>query len=572
MKASLIEKLEELMPLFPKEPPDNSVEILKRRGYLKKDVLLYRIEYILDPIAKKKMKVVAATCSACGTTSYLEHSAGDDMGCRYSRASYGFIDPADNCVKGDGNTCICPACGKGMKALHIGSFKSIYGVDDKCFLTVHNIKGHLAVLEWIANKYVRRDGSVFYGIRGYEGVVVVDGVCVRVVKFVKFMSSYSWLDKWEYRKKFADELYGWDTPELINFRRSIVEKTNCANSALVEYMRAGGTSDKGAYPARYLQTWLKHPQVENLVRQGFSRYVTSVLTSATVIDNYYSSVFKISQTGLFINWKEVKPLKMLGLKKSESEIARSCDMEELLLYRKIRDARGIRLTVEQIKAIGGDQRYFYAFAVEDVNGYKVPLIRTLNYITKQKAKRKGDLVGARYLLDYWNMLYEVYGSMVESELYPRDLIVAHDAMVRRKQEKESAELQEKFDKRCAEMEPFTFSDEELGLLIRVCRSQLEMIDEGKKLSHCVGGYAKSHAAGGTTIFFIRKLSAPDEPYYTLEYQSGKVVQNRGRKNCSRTPEVKAFEEKWLNYIKTIKTKGKKNGKHGSRDKAARAGA
>ena len=57
MKASLIEKLEELMPLFPKEPPDNSVEILKRRGYFKKDVLIYRIEYILDPLTKKKMKI-----------------------------------------------------------------------------------------------------------------------------------------------------------------------------------------------------------------------------------------------------------------------------------------------------------------------------------------------------------------------------------------------------------------------------------------------------------------------------------------------------------------------------------
>ena len=572
MRVSLIEKLDKLMPLFPKEPPENSVDVLKKRGHLKKDVLVYRSDYITNPLTAKKMKVVCVVCSACGTTSYMEHSAGDDMGCRYSRASFGFVDPADNCIKSNHDTCICPACGKGVKALHIGSFKQHCDIDDKRFLTVYNIEGHLAVLEWIATKCVRRDGTVFYGVRGYEGVVVVDGILVRVVKFFKFMSSYSWLEDWEYRKKFSDELYGWDASELVNFRRSIVEKTNCANSALVEYMRTGATAHKGAYPARYLQTWLKHPQVENLVRQGYSRYVTSVLTSATVIDNYYSSVFKISQTGLFINWKEVKPLKMLGLKKNEREIAKACDMDELLLYRKIRDARGIRLTVEQIKAIGGDQKYFFAFAVEDVNGYKVPIIRTLNYLAKQKIEHKGDVVGAGYLLDYWNMLYEVYGSMVESELYPKDLIVSHDAFVRRKQEKESVELQDKFNKRRVEMESFAFADEETGLLIRVCESQLEMINEGKKLSHCVGGYAKSHAAGNTTIFLIRKLCAPDEPYYTLEYQGGKVVQNRGLRNCSRTAAVKAFEEKWLNFIKTIKTKGKKNGKQGIRSKAQCAGA
>ena len=569
MRASLIEKLEKLMPKFPCEPPGDPVTVLKKRGYLKKDALVYRIAYVKNPLTEQKEKMVKVVCTDCGETAYLEHVPGCD--CRWSRATFGFIDPADKQAKKSYDCCVCPCCGRGLTAKHIGDFKQIFDLDNKQFLTVHNIEGNLAVLSWIVTKYANNEGKVRYGYRGFEGIVVVDGTLVRVKKYNKFMSSYSWLSEWEYCRKYQDELSGWDNSELIGWRRSTVEKSNCANSALCEYMREGVDRDEGAFPGRYLQTWLKHPQVENLVRQGYSKYVTSVFTSATVIDNYYSSVYQISQSGLFINWKEVKPLRMLGLKKSEAEIAKGCTLDEILLYRRIRDKRDIKLTSEQIKAIGNDNKHFYAWAVEDVNGYNVPIVRTINYLQKQKKSHKGDLVSASYLQDYWNMLYAIYGSMVESELYPKDIVEAHDRMVARKQEKESAELQVKFDKRFKELEPLSFVDETLGLLIRPCKSQLEMIAEGKALHHCVGGYARTHAAGGTSILFVRKIDAPDIPYYTLEYSGGRVVQNRGNKNCSKTPEVQEFEDKWLEHIKTLK-KGKKNGKQLNKQKQLRAGA
>ena len=571
MKASLIEKLDELMPHFPQEPPEDAAEILKKRGYLKKEALIYRVGYVNNPLTGKKEKMVKVVCTACGESAYLEHVPADG-GCRYSRATFGFVDPADNSAKCSGDTCICPSCGGGMKAMHIGDFKSHYTLDDKMFVTVHNVKGNLAVLSWIVRKNARSDGEVFYSFLGYEGVCVVDGALVRVKKYCKFMSSHSWLSKWEYCKRYQDELGGWDSTELIGWRRSTVEKSNCANSALCEYMREGVTKDRGAYPGRYLQTWLKYPHIENLIRQGYSKYVTSVFTDATVIDNYYSSVYKISQTGLFINWKEKKPLRMLGLKKNEADIAKKLDLNELLLYRRVRDTRDIKLTAEQIKEIGGDKKIFFAWCKEDVNGFAVPIVHTINYLAKQKRSHKGDLISALYLLDYWNMLYEVYGSMPESELYPKNIVEAHDGMVERKQEKESAELQVKFDERFKELLPLCYTDEETGLLIRPCQSQLEMIKEGKILHHCVGGYAKRHAAGGTSILFIRKVDEPDKPYYTLEYQGGKVVQNRGLKNCARTETVKLFEEKWLEYIKTIKQKGKKNAKRIDSSEKLRAGA
>ena len=358
MRTDLIETLEKLMPKFPDKPQGDPATTLKKRGYLKKDVLIYGVAYVKNPLTEQKEKMVKVVCSDCGETAYLEHVPGG--GCHFSSATFGFIDPVDKQAKKSHDCCICPCCGRGLTAIHTGDFKKILEVDNKQFLTIHNIEGNLAVLSWIATKYADKEGKVHYGYRGFEGVVVVDGTLVRVKKYYKFMSSYSWLSNWEYCRRYQDELWGWDNSELIGWRTSTVEKSNCGNSALCEYMREGEDKDKGAFPGRYLQTWLKHPQVENLVRQGYSKYVTSVFTNATIIDNYYSSVYRISQTGLFINWKEVKPLKMLGLQKSEAEIAKKCTIDEILLYRRIRDKRGIKLTAEQIAVTssGNNNKYF----------------------------------------------------------------------------------------------------------------------------------------------------------------------------------------------------------------------
>jgi hypothetical protein len=94
----------------------------------------------------------------------------------------------------------------------------------------------------------------------------------------------------------------------------------------------------------------------------------------------------------------------------------------------------------------------------------------------------------------------------------------------------------------------------------------------------VARYAKSHSTGGTNIFFIRSVDDPDKPYYTLELKLpiGKepyIVQNRGLHNCARTEEVERFEAAWLEHIKEIISKEKKNGKRNSKSRdAERIGA
>ena len=99
----------------------------------------------------------------------------------------------------------------------------------------------------------------------------------------------------------------------------------------------------------------------------------------------------------------------------------------------------------------------------------------------------------------------------------------------------------------------SFSVKGKGLLLKVPASAEEIRAEGAALHHCVGTYVERVAQGKTMILFIRKIEAPDKPYYTMEWNGYEIVQCRGFKNCNMTPEVKAFtkvfEEKMLEKLK-----------------------
>ena len=123
-------------------------------------------------------------------------------------------------------------------------------------------------------------------------------------------------------------------------------------------------------------------------------------------------------------------------------------------------------------------------------------------------------------------------------------------------------------KTAAKVEKYVFSDQETGLCIRPARSVAELVKEGKELSHCVASYAGHVAAGDTSILFVRKIEAPDVPYYTLEWKGKKIVQDHGKGNKLQTPDVLAFEKKWLDHVKKVDRRNK----DGKRDHASAVSA
>lgn len=87
----------------------------------------------------------------------------------------------------------------------------------------------------------------------------------------------------------------------------------------------------------------------------------------------------------------------------------------------------------------------------------------------------------------------------------------------------------------------------LGIFIPESLAELTM--EGKILHHCVGSYKKDVALRKEGILFLRKLSCPDIPYYTLDVvrePNGKyqVRQCHGNCNSNPTPEIVETLKQW----------------------------
>ena len=85
------------------------------------------------------------------------------------------------------------------------------------------------------------------------------------------------------------------------------------------------------------------------------------------------------------------------------------------------------------------------------------------------------------------------------------------------------------------------------------------MDEGAALHHCVDGYGPTVAKGESCIFFIRRVAAPDKPWFTLqvELKTLKEIQNHGLRNCGPTMEVQKFVNRWLAHVRALKTASKK---------------
>ena len=194
--------------------------------------------------------------------------------------------------------------------------------------------------------------------------------------------------------------------------------------------------------------------------------------------------------------------------------------------------------------------------------------RILKYIKNQTDKRKEKNPDKRSISqndtaqayrDYLQECEQLHLDLHDKEiLFPKDLTAAHNrTMEQVKFEKNKAD-QKKFQKAVEKLEKFAWSEGEF--FIRPAREQMELTAEGKALHHCVGGYIKRMAEGETAIFFLRKVSEPDKPFYTLELQKKRVIQCRTEHNASydRKPDVKKFVDMWME--KVVKKGGNKKAK------------
>lgn len=215
----------------------------------------------------------------------------------------------------------------------------------------------------------------------------------------------------------------------------------------------------------------------------------------------------------------------------------------------------IKDLIDMVKLAGKSTRYCLNYLQNQyflVNGEKIKTPSLSYTMTTYK-----DYIQAATKLGY-----DLANPVVS---FPKDLQTAHDTairLVKYEENKEKLEHMKKID--VGRRKKYEYSDERF--MITLPPDMQSIIDEGKALSHCVGGYADRHAEGKTTILFLRKVTEPDAPFYTVEIDGDKIRQYHGYRNDAQTgykplPEVKEFVEKWLDWVK-------KGSKHPKKKKTA----
>ena len=521
----------------------------------------------------KKIPVVRCTCSACGATfdeNYCHATAADG-------ATYGFLAEESSGVSfaASGDSWLCPMCGTPVSI----RCKSKVGRDvyagnafvcsESYHMSASLLPGKpgrrpLALTGWCMRRYCCKNGTNLNVVIPYEAYVFDSEGCAKLTGhrkaysgtagyFVEFTRQWNQPKTWEETWGEEQSIYGL-TAELL-------EESCLHNAKLLEYM-SGGLAGSSKFPVPYLRMYQERPNVENLVMQGASYLLDSLMAEQMKACNWENNVCGLMDLE-DINWNESRPSAMLDLDRDEfTRMKDNCWCPELLrLYLACRRA-GERLTDNDIT---NAFRLGEAEALTELAG-QVSVAKAARYLLRQiELEQERYLydpeidiyvdpeeftnISVTMLQDYWRMAGSAGWDLDNPSVrWPKALEAAHDRAMEAEKVVLEKGYRKLFRKHYQRLSKYSFAWG--GILIRPCRTQAELTREGEKLGHCVGGYAKDVAEGKKAIFFIRRAKEPGKPWYTLELNEKnlRVVQNRGKKNCERTEAVRKFEALWLNWI------------------------
>ena len=522
---------------------------------------------------RRKEPEVECRCSACGKIFREPYIAGKAP----DGATYGMIIEGSGGaeVASSGDSMLCPCCGSPVKIRcrsRVG--RDVYAgccawVTAVCHcMSASLLPGEpgrrpLALTGWEIRRYCTKDGETQYVCLPYDAYVFDGTQCVKLGGWVQGYGGNTGY-RGEFRRKWTqpqrwDETWG-EEEHIYGLTVELLEESCLHNAKLPEYMESG-VGINGKYPISYLRLYQTVPAVENLVVQGAGYLLDEMLAESRKKSLRYGLPLLEAED---LDIEKARPSAMLGLDREEFR-RMVAGTWSLSLYRLYRDCKetGERLGDEEIRDafLMGE-----AEQLRELVG-RVPIGKAIRYLYRQR-----DQWEELMLYDPEIDLYvdpeefaenyaELYRDYLDSSgtagwdltdpavLWPKNLKAAHDraaeaARIRVKQESKAL-----FRERYKALSRFTARFD--GILIRPCRSQGELTNEGKALKHCVAGYAGKVARGQTAIFFLRREEEPDKPWYTLELDEKEltVKQNRGLQNCARTAEVEAFEKKWVAWLR-----------------------
>lgn len=301
----------------------------------------------------------------------------------------------------------------------------------------------------------------------------------------------------------------------------------------------------------YLGLWTRYPRVEQLTKAGCNLIIQDAIRG--------------SMNSRALNWRAKTMPAFFRLDKPAAKrlLAGGIGQRELDALEVVHWSG---LTLEQALMVydrigGKDERKRCRAALQEVNADVLVLARYL-----EKHQRRD----ARLWLDYIDAAKRLGYDLARRDVaFPKNLQGAHDSAIAAIQYEENEAARKAYEKKYQKLvKKYSFTA--MGLSVVVPEDDRQIINEGKILHHCVGGYAERHMAGAATILFLRKEKTPWRSYITVEMCGKKgndIRQIHGYRNERKdgkrlaSPQERhgAFIDLWLAWL-NAGSKRDKNGR------------
>ena len=538
---------EQIAALLPQSPPAGMMETVyadEVDSFGGNLIIYHRVPYIKEPELKRTMTpadwaeyerntrrcwAAECHCTACGEVFMAGWAAGGDImitvgddGMTYD----GVPEPDDEStlLYEEGFAMPCPSCMAYATLIRKSRIHDQWS-NQLMICSVENAGKYTALVWWLERRTLFADGDYEMEINPIYAAVILPGGALSYFRCSKYSEggrvwpSYGdWEpcgriepDQTRYYDRDANAhnlvgaIYWRKVPDQLG---QTGEKTG-----LADYIRDGGR-----YPLQYLRWWQGHPEIENLIKAGWTPAITSSIENE--VDNSLAygrgKVHLVADLGELFNWGAVRPCDLLTMEKEEEQKAREWrwNYKRLALWSEMIDygiaGPGCAETVEDaINQYGFENILTWESYV--IDGWDDWNLNKFDRYLKRQERRHGLALdtGFQMLMDYRLMLP---ADAPNEELWPANLRAAHDALGRTVDLQKAEKLGPGFAMVLDKWAGLEWSDGKI--CIRLPRGPQELTTEGRTLNHCVGRYGENHIREDI-ILFVRHTRRPERSWFTL---------------------------------------------------------
>lgn len=475
--------------------------------------LFFRNEYTDDGWNVSDIPVRVCTCTSCGET--FEAVRGN-----YARG------------KLHHEACNCPECGARVEGIAVSKYRyAMNSLQSWVKTAVARVTegGALLIEAGNARRTFNHDdltGTIAWypSKRYYFGRGVVQEWEERVIAWAWCAEDRElrWLPTKNISDPFAPNMMGNVYYEgdysIVGLQEALdaSELKYCQIMDFYEYEYAAKLYElkTARWMVRYLGWYALHPQVEMAVKLGLSGAVCELVQDGR-------------KNARLLNWDAREPAAFLRMSREDARTFHRAGMDfsDLKTFRRLAGKMGLgryMSLMDQAGSSGNLQRIAACAA-----GQKIPLDKAVRYIRSQEPQCARYAVPLSRIIQTWEDYLRMaaaleYDLKEPTVVMPKDLQDRHDAAAAIMQHNADEAEKKKYAKRRKQLEK-KYAFELNGLRIVIPGSAREIVEEGKTLRHCVGGYAPRHISGSTTILFLRHARRPERSFLTIE-----MLQTRGK--------------------------------------------